>query len=255
MTAIPLAAESGHAAIPFALVPAIGFIAAYLCGSIPFGWLIGKARGVDIRLFGSKNIGATNCGRVCGTPWGVLAFVLDVAKGFLPVLAAVTIVPRLYGGSSPHGVWLACVIVAFGPIVGHVFPVWLKFKGGKAVATSLGVVFAFPMVRWVGLAAFGLWIIVFLLTRYVSLASTVGALGLLAGYLVFERDQTWGDHLPVTIFLLALVSLVLLRHRSNYLRLIEGTENRFGTPERQPPADQIELDQEASVRPPQAGRK
>jgi len=120
-------------------IVAAWMLGAYLAGSIPFGWLIGKARGKDIREHGSKNIGATNCGRVCGWPFGVAAFLLDVAKGFGPTAAAVAYLPEQIQFSDEHGLWLAVVLVAAQAIVGHLFPVWLKFKGGKAVATSLGV--------------------------------------------------------------------------------------------------------------------
>ena len=214
-------------------------LGAYLLGAIPFGWLIGKARGVDIRQHGSKNIGATNCGRVCGAPWGILAFILDVAKGFVPVFAlAWWVLPQMMGQSflqDRQDACLALVGAAVAPILGHTFPVYLKFRGGKAVATSLGVVLALPMLRWVGLAAFGLWIVVFAASRYVSVASTVAALGFAGSYLYFERQAAWGDYLPITVFVLALVCLVLLRHRTNYVRLFRGTENRFGSPPRTPP--------------------
>lgn len=231
-----------------ALAIAAWMVGGYLAGSVPFGWLIGRARGYDIREHGSKNIGATNCGRVCGAPWGVLAFLLDVAKGFLPVLAAVELMPDLVADSG-RTLWLAVVLAGLGPVLGHTFPAWLRFRGGKAVATSLGVVFALPMLRWVGLAAFGLWVIVFVTTRYVSVASTAGAVGLLAGYLVFERRDAWDDFLPVTVFVLLLVALVLARHKANYRRLMEGTENRFGSPPAHTAAQQLEFGQPAPPEP------
>jgi len=208
------------------------FVGGYLIGSIPFGWLIGKARGVDIREHGSRNIGATNCGRVCGKPWGVLAFVLDVAKGFGPTLAAVAWLPALVDFQSERSRWLATVLVAAAPILGHLFPVWLKFKGGKAVATALGVVLAMPMLTVWALAAFGVWIVVTGLSRvahvpeHVSVGSTVAALALAALYLWFERGKAWADYLPVTVFVLLVVALVIVRHRSNYVRLARGTENK-----------------------------
>jgi glycerol-3-phosphate acyltransferase PlsY len=209
-----------------ALLVAAWMVAAYLLGSIPFGWLIGKARGVDIREHGSRNIGATNCGRVCGKPWGVLAFVLDVAKGFGPTLAAVAWLPTVADFGSERSRWLATVLIAAAPILGHLFPVWLKFKGGKAVATALGVVLALPMLTVWALAAFGVWIVVTGLSRYVSVGSTVAALALAGLYLGFERAGAWSDYLPVTVFILLVVALVIVRHRSNYLRLIRGTENK-----------------------------
>lgn len=204
-------------------------IGAYLAGSVPFGWLIGKMRGVDIREHGSRNIGATNCGRVCGWPWGVLAFLLDVAKGFGPVYVAGTwVLPTVADGTgAAMARWGFVVLVAVMPIVGHVFPVWLGFRGGKAVATSLGVLLAVPMLWWLALAALGLWCLVTGLTAYVSVGSTVAALVFAAGYLWFERAEAWGAYLPVTVFVLALVTMVVARHRSNYARLLKGTENRL----------------------------
>jgi glycerol-3-phosphate acyltransferase PlsY len=209
------------------LIVAAWIVGAYLAGSIPFGWLIGKARGVDIRQLGSKNIGATNCGRVCGWPCGIVAFVLDVAKGYGPGAAAVALLPGMIEFSDEHRRWLAIVLVAAQPIIGHLFPVWLGFKGGKAVATSLGVLLALPMLRWVALAAFGVWIVVTGLTRYVSVGSTVAALAFMGIYLWVDRDNAWGDYLAVTVFVFHVVGLVIIRHRSNYARLMNGTENKL----------------------------
>ena len=197
----------------------------YLAGSIPFGWLIGKMRGVDIREHGSKNIGATNCGRVCGWPWGVLAFTLDVVKGFAPVYVAALLMPGFMRDADSRGLWLALVGIAFSPILGHLFPVWLGFKGGKAVATSLGVLLGLPILWWAGLAALGVWIVVTGLTRYVSVGSTAAALALLGIYLCVERAKAWDAYLPITVFVFLVVVLVIVRHRSNYARLVKGTEN------------------------------
>ena len=207
-------------------------VAAYLLGSIPFGWLIAKARGVDLREHGSRNIGATNCWRVCGWPYGLAAFVLDVAKGFLPVYAAVLYMPGVMAPPEdlPGGLrtfWLLLVLVAAAAIAGHVFPVWLKFKGGKAVATSLGVLLALPMLGWLALGAFGVWIVVVLITRYVSVASSVAAIAFAAAYLWLERGEAWNTYLPVTVFVVLLVAIVLVRHRTNYARLMKGTENKL----------------------------
>jgi len=205
-------------------VTILWMLGAYLLGSIPFGWLIGKARGVDLRFLGSRNIGATNCGRVCGWPWGVLAFALDVAKGAGPVLAAIAWLPR---PTDAEVHWLAVILVAAQPILGHLFPLWLGFRGGKAVATSLGVLLAFPMLRDLALAALGVWGLVVLVTRYVSVASSVAAIAFLAGYLYVERAEVMGAYLPVTVFVVFLVAVVLVRHRANYLRLAKGTENKI----------------------------
>ncbi|MBE3100417.1 MAG: glycerol-3-phosphate 1-O-acyltransferase PlsY [Planctomycetes bacterium] len=214
------------------MIVAACIVGAYLLGSVPFGWLIGKARGVDIREHGSRNIGATNCWRVCGWPYGLAAFALDVAKGFLPVYAAVLYMPGVMAPPEdlPGGLrtfWLLLVLVAAAAIAGHVFPVWLKFKGGKAVATSLGVLLALPMLGWLALGAFGVWIVVVLITRYVSVASSAAAIAFAAGYLWLERGEVWNTYLPVTVFVLLLVLIILMRHRSNYARLMKGTENKL----------------------------
>jgi glycerol-3-phosphate acyltransferase PlsY len=214
------------------MIVAAWMIGAYLAGSIPFGWLIGKARGVDIREHGSRNIGATNCWRVCGWPYGLAAFVMDVAKGFLPVHAAVLFMPDVMAPleNLPGGLrtfWLLLVLVAAAAIAGHVFPVWLGFKGGKAVATSLGVLLALPMLRWLALGAFGVWIVVVLITRYVSVASSVAAIAFAAAYLWLERGEACSAYLPVTVFVVLLVAMVLARHRSNYARLLKGTESKL----------------------------
>jgi len=213
--------------IATAAIMAAWIVGGYLVGAIPFGWLIGKMRGVDIRQRGSKNIGATNCGRVCGWPCGIVAFVLDVAKGYGPGAAAVALLPQMIEFSDEHRRWLAVVLVAAQPIIGHLFPVWLGFKGGKAVATSLGVLLSLPMLRWVALAAFGVWIVVTGLTKYVSVGSTVAALAFMGIYLWLDREKAWGDYLAVTVFVFHVVGLVIIRHRTNYARLMKGTENKL----------------------------
>jgi len=234
---------------------AVWFAGGYLVGSVPFGWLIGRMRGVDIREHGSRNIGATNCGRVCGAPWGVLAFGLDVAKGFLPVFLVATYwIPLQAQAHGPRAANLLLVAVALAPILGHVFPVWLKFHGGKAVATSLGIVLALPTIWPIALVAFGVWILAVLISGYVSVGSTVAALVFLGGYLVFRRETAWGDALPVTLFVVALVTVVVARHRSNYARLVRGEENRIWgrrKEKRGPVGDSPSLDQDASVPPPE----
>jgi len=216
-----------------ALITAAWCAGAYLLGAVPFGLLIGFAHGKDIRLEGSRNIGATNCGRVCGAASGVLAFLLDMGKGFLPAWAAARWLPALLGypadpGLWERGEWLALVAVALAPILGHVLPVYLRFRGGKAVATSLGVLLGLPLLRWMALAAFGVWVLVVLVTRYVAVGSSVAALALVAGYLGFNWARAWGACLPVTVFVVALVAMVLARHRANYVRLWRGEENRIG---------------------------
>ena len=202
-------------------------LAAYVIGSTPFGYLIGRARGVDLRTVGSGNVGATNVGRVLGARWGYLCFALDVAKGLVPVLLVGL---ALRGGgltAARQAGWLA---VAFGAVAGHVFTFWLKFRGGKGVATSLGVLLGlFPYFTFPGLAALGIWCAVVLIWRYVSLASIVAAAAMpflfaaacrLAGW---PLRQLW----PLLAFAIAMAALVILRHRTNIARLLAGTESKI----------------------------
>ena len=194
---------------------------AYGLGSTPWGYLIARSRGMDIRQHGSGNIGATNVRRVLGKKWGILCFVLDFLKGLLAVL----VVGMWLGGKLPIGAELGRLLAAGAAVGGHVWPVWLGFKGGKGVATSVGALLA---VSWPGvLAALVVWLLVFRLSRYVSLASLSAALALPAGFIA---DALWRGQSPwqPTLVLLALLTLLIfVRHRSNVKRLLQGTEYRF----------------------------
>ncbi len=207
-------------------------LAAYLAGSVPFGVLIARAHGKDLRKIGSGNVGATNCGRVCGRPWGYVCFLLDFGKGFGPALTAGWLM-GITGEEPPFLAQLAWLCVAAGCILGHVFPVWLKFRGGKGVATSLGVVVGmYPYFTWAGLAAFGTWLLVVLISRYVSLASIVATLSFLGWFCwlhAHELAQLW----PMLTFASAIVVLIIVRHRSNIVRLLRGTESRIGKKKQQ----------------------
>ncbi len=208
-------------------------LAAYLLGAVPFGYLLGRLRGVDIRQAGSKNIGATNCWRLCGWRFGLPAFLLDVAKGF----AATFLASRLYGDVSEPSRHLLVIGGGAAAILGHVFPLYLGFRGGKAVATSLGVYLGIPEMLPLGVAAFVLWTLVFLVTRYVSVASTAAAAGLRAAALLLRVDgwsvsvdpaAPWTARWPLTTFTMLLVLVIMYRHRENYRRLLHGTELKFG---------------------------
>ena len=206
-------------------------IVGYLLGSIPFGLLIAQARGVDIRKVGSGNIGATNVGRVLGKKWGLLCFFLDVLKGAVPVLIAGFFMGFL-GQVDLHPIeswrWLA---VAGAAMAGHIFPVWLGFKGGKGVATGLGAVLGFwPMLTLPGLVAAYLWLLLASTFRYVSVASITAALlvpiffAVSAAALGMSREGAR----PFAFVTLAMAILVLLTHRANLQRLRAGTESRLG---------------------------
>ncbi|MCX5660056.1 MAG: glycerol-3-phosphate 1-O-acyltransferase PlsY [Planctomycetota bacterium] len=206
--------------------------AGYLSGSIPFGLLIGKARGVDVRKAGSGNIGATNVGRVLGRKWGGFCFALDVLKGLLPVLIAGLVLG--YAGRrdlDPADAW-RWLAVAIAAVLGHVFPVWLGFKGGKGVATALGVLLGFwPVLTLPGLAALVTWVAVVAVTRYVSLGSVLAAIALPA----YVAVGAWLAQTPVARVVPFLVvtglmaALVIARHRANIARLLAGTENKLGS--------------------------
>ena len=187
-------------------------VLSYLLGSIPNGLLVGRLRGVDIRRHGSGNIGATNVFRVLGKGPGIGVFLLDAGKGLLAVRLAMAMAPS--GSTEIFG-----VIAAISCIVGHNFPVWLKFKGGKGIATSAGVLIGLlPMAT---LIVFALWGLVFLSTRYVSLASILAALALPVVVWVLA------GHGALLYFALAAALLAVARHKSNIQRLLNGTENRF----------------------------
>ncbi len=189
---------------------------AYLLGSVPFGLLISRARGVDIRKVGSGNIGATNVFRMVGKPWGLLCFLLDFLKG----LSAALLLPRLLGVELDVHVNAPLLAGALA-IVGHNWPVWLGFKGGKGIATSAGVLAA--VAPYALLCGLGVWVLTMALSRYVSLSSILAALAVaVAGW------GFYGDNLWVAGVLTALGAVAVIRHRSNIQRLMKGEEHRFG---------------------------
>jgi glycerol-3-phosphate acyltransferase PlsY len=192
------------------LILLLAATAAYLVGSIPFGLLLGRANGIDIRKHGSGNIGATNVTRVLGRDWGICCFLLDFSKGLVPVLTA----QWLTDASS-----LVPIVTAGAAVSGHIWPLYLRFKGGKGVASSIGALLALAFWQ-VMIAAVG-WYVIFKLTRYVSVASMAAAL-LLPISTVAVRTP------PAAVLLLSVIALiVLVRHRENVIRLLEGRENRF----------------------------
>ncbi len=219
-----------HPVVLFVVIPLVS----YLIGSVPFGLLLGKLKGIDIRQHGSGNIGATNAGRVLGRGWGYTCFLLDVAKGFAPVFIVGWAI-RPSGVDVPDiASQCSWLLAGIGALLGHVLPVWLKFRGGKGVATGLGVVVGFwPYLTVAGLIAFGLWIMVTGISRYVSLGSVVAA-GvfplLVAGVnrLSLGSWQATASLWPLGIFALAMPTLIIYRHRSNIARLVAGTENKIG---------------------------
>jgi acyl phosphate:glycerol-3-phosphate acyltransferase len=198
---------------------AIVCVAAYLAGAVPFGYLVGRARGVDVMKAGSGNIGATNVGRLLGFRWGALVFLLDFAKGAVPVFLAGLLPPPedLY----PHTLPVVAGVAAF---LGHLFPVYLGFKGGKGVATGAGVIAVLvPVATVIVLAAWG---VILYLTRYVSLASLLAAALLFALRLTLYPAPWSDEQIVVTLFCLVGTLIVFLRHHANIRRLLAGTEHR-----------------------------
>ena len=196
---------------------------AFLAGSIPFAVLLGRAKGVDIRQHGSGNPGATNLGRAVGKKWGLLCFVLDVLKGLIPVLLC----GRLLELGATPGPAIQWVLVAVAAVTGHIFSPWLKFKGGKGVATGLGATLGlFPVVTLPALAAFGLWYAVARVTGYVGLASSAAAasLPLLTAGNAQRLGFTVGQTTVFTGLTALLAALVIWRHRGNLARIRAGTE-------------------------------
>ena len=194
----------------------------YLFGSLPPGYFAGRIAGVDIRKAGSGNIGATNVLRVLGKRWGYPVFFIDAFKGFAAVRIAFFLL-RYWPEARPYGEYLA-ILTAIMCVIGHSFPIWLRFKGGKGVATSAGAIFgllplALPFVLLV-------WVVVFYSTRYVSVASVVAAISLPVVVSLFAH-WNFVDTYALIYFSILIAALVIWRHRSNLTRLLNGTEQRF----------------------------
>lgn len=201
---------------------------AYLLGSVPFGLLVGKAKGVDVRTAGSKNIGATNVGRLLGGKYFALVFLLDLCKGLLPMLAGGYVVGFAATHATTSLLWLG---IGFAAIFGHMFSMFLGFRGGKGVATSAGVVLGLvPYFTIPALAALVLWGVIFKVTRIVSLASIIAAVFFPVAYVVFAVLRGWSvltEQLPFLIFSILMALMIVYRHRANIGRLRAGTEYRF----------------------------
>lgn len=202
----------------------------YFLGSIPSGLIIGKVfKNVDIRQYGSKNTGATNAIRVLGFKYGIWAFVFDSLKGALVILLVFIINdPSLYLVSD-YEINISSLYGA-AAVLGHVFPIYINFKGGKAVATSAGMIFAIE--PWVAVGVIVFFLVMFLITRYVSLSSTTAASAVLVYFIIRVFIEHELFNLSTRIMDLVVVSLlatlIFIRHKANYKRLKLGTEYRFG---------------------------
>jgi glycerol-3-phosphate acyltransferase PlsY len=206
-----------------ALIPA-----AYLIGSIPVGLIVGRAKGIDPRRAGSGNIGATNLGRLLGGRIFALVFSLDLLKGALPTLAAGALLRFDPADRTGYLLW---ILVGFAAVMGHLFSLFLGFKGGKGVATSTGVLVGiYPYFTIAAVIAVVVWLVVFGITRYVSAGSIVGSLSFPLAYVAIGTLAGWpilDAQLPLLIFAVLIAGLIVYRHRGNIARLRAGTENRF----------------------------
>jgi glycerol-3-phosphate acyltransferase PlsY len=208
-------------------------VVAYLLGSIPFGLLIARAYGKDLRTIGSGNIGAANVARALGRRWAYLCFLLDVLKGLIPMVAAMFLIKTDSPAQAANQAILLALWLAVGcaAILGHIFPIYLKFRGGKGVATSFGVALGlWPYYTICALVAVAIWVFVVLLWRYVSLASITASIAFpLVLFLAIVLSPGWD---LVNLWLLLIVSaaiplMVIISHKKNIKRLLAGTENKI----------------------------
>ncbi len=199
-------------------------VIAFLVGGIPFGYFVGAAiLKDDIRRHGSGNIGATNVARLLGWKWGFVVLFLDALKGLLPTLAAKLF---LQDRGSEELVNLGAILAGICGIVGHMYPIWLKLRGGKGVATALGVILVIaPLASGVALATF---LIVFAASRIVGLASIVSVTSFAIAQLTFMgQDVFVFGHLPLTLFSTMVPALIVWKHRSNIMRMLRGDEQKL----------------------------
>ena len=198
-------------------------VVAYLLGSIPTGFLMARAKGIDIRKVGSGNIGATNVFRVLGQPAGVFVLLVDAVKGFLACAAVPVLICQLLeptpGASANLREWLS-ITGGLAAVLGHNYTVWLWFRGGKGIATSAGVLVA--LVPYALLVILAIWIVVLALTRYVSLGSLAASFSLPFMVWLVQRGS-----LTMILISAALSALAIYKHRGNIRRLLTGTEHRI----------------------------
>lgn len=206
----------------FSLLSAV--LLAYAIGGIPFGYLVARwVRGIDIREHGSKNIGATNVGRVLGAKWGILVLLLDIVKALLP-----TWLLPLFLVQDPTWSGHAAITCGVAAILGHMYPCWLLLRGGKGVASALGVV-AY-LSPWCTLVAVGIFAASFGIWRIVSLSSIMAASAFAISHVALFRDDLFSAHgWSLTAFSFAVPLLIVARHRANIGRLLKGQEPRYVT--------------------------
>ena len=197
-------------------------VAAYLLGSIPTGFLVARAKGIDIRKVGSGNIGATNALRVLGKPAGILVLLVDALKGWLAVRVVAMLIVEQFSSADALGRdrVIVAIVASICAVLGHNFPCWLGFKGGKGIATSAGVLTA--LVPWALLIILSVWIVLIAVTRYVSIGSLAASATLPFATWLTTHDWT------LTAVTGVMGALAIYKHKGNIQRLLNGTEPRFG---------------------------
>ncbi len=210
-------------------------IAAYFLGSIPTGFLVARAKGIDIRTVGSGNMGATNVFRTLGKPAGIFVLAVDVLKGFVAGKLLALAAKHIFAESAGLIVTDNLAIIAgFSAILGHNYTCWLHFKGGKGIATSLGVLIA--LFLKVALIVLAIWILVAAISRYVSLASIIASIWL--PITVIFCHSVWGDYSGRLVWISVIMgALAVYKHKPNIKRLLKGTERRIGDKTPPPPED------------------
>jgi acyl phosphate:glycerol-3-phosphate acyltransferase len=205
----------------------------YFLGSIPFGLIVGLSKGIDPRKAGSGNIGATNLGRLLGGKYFALVFTLDLLKSLIPMILAGLILRRagLAADDLDSKLLLAWLLVGFAAFIGHMFPIFIGFKGGKGVATSAGLILGlYPYYTLPAIISLIVFLLTFLTWRYVSLASMLAAISFPIAYIIAAVIFRWPlatRQLPLLLFAIVVAVLIVYKHRSNISRLRAGTEQPF----------------------------
>jgi glycerol-3-phosphate acyltransferase PlsY len=213
----------------------VGIFAAYFIGSIPFGLIIARAHGINLRAIGSGNIGATNVSRALGKKWAYLCFVFDALKGFIPTLGTMLLAKSIAGQEhiiTTMELWL-WLLVGCSAILGHIFPLYVGFKGGKGVSTSFGVALGiWPYFTVCALIVLIIWTLVLFGWRYVSLASISAAVAfplILVVLVAVLKSWQFANLWPLIIVATVIPIVVTVRHRDDIKRLLSGTENKIST--------------------------
>jgi len=199
------------------LTSSIAVLIAYILGSFPTSFIMGKlVKGIDIRDFGSGNVGATNALRILGTKYGVSALVIDMLKGFIAIFIGKLLI------NEPAN--LILILIGLAAILGHIFTIFLKFKGGKGVATSAGVFLALTPIAFS--IAFLVFILIVAISKYVSLGSIIASIVLLVAEIIINLQNSFAD-IEVLIMTVVIAFFVIIRHKANIIRLKNGNENKI----------------------------